>query len=246
MDAYEISFFRIALIIGVTLGCIIAYFVLSVFQYQRRQALLQRQHYLKEFLLLEQERKRIAHDLHDEVGPLVSLTQMQLGQALESEDWQVHVAKAQKQLQEAIRCMGAIAVNLIPKALEEKGLVFALEQYLEKVAEVSSLMIEADFRIDQAITPATGIHVYRMMQEIIHNTIKHAHANCLHIVMKTEQGLLYLSTKDDGCGFVAHRVNEGMGMSSIKSRVALLGGSIHCVTGPGKGTAYLLKIPLAL
>jgi signal transduction histidine kinase len=195
---------------------------------------------------LEQERKRIAHDLHDEVGPLVSLTQMQLSIALERADGPKHIDHAQKHLQEVMRRMGAIAINLTPKALEERGLVFALDQYLQTVAEASCLNIETDFRVDQHIEPSTGIHVYRMVQEIVHNTIKHAHAHRLDIMMHSEKRMLYLRTKDDGCGFAFNDVTRGTGLSSIKSRADLLGGTIKCETEPGKGTEYLLTIPIIL
>jgi len=92
-----------------------------------------------------------------------------------------------------------------------------------------------------------SIHLYRIIQEIIHNTIKHAGASELKIEIRQTGSLLVLLTYDDGNGFdysLQSRKNEGLGLRNLFSRTEMLGGSLAVESSPGKGTGFIIEIPL--
>ncbi|HWI90448.1 MAG TPA: ATP-binding protein [Flavisolibacter sp.] len=247
MDTHETSLYTTALIVFGTLGVSIIYFVVSIYRQQRYFLEQQRMYFTDDINLLERERSRTAHDLHDEIGPLVTAmrTRLQLIKPAGEKDAE-HIKKIEEYARSFLKRMREIAINLSTGSLAEKGLEFALRQMLENVQEIYAIRFRLVYRVETAIDVNSSIHLYRIVREIIHNTIKHAGASEMRIQLQERKGMLYLACSDNGSGFVAGNKNEkegGMGRSSLQSRTIVLKGSMDIQSEPGKGTQHVFKFP---
>ena len=248
MDTKEARIFIVIIITAIVLGVIIAYFVISMVRQQKRNLALQKAFILAEISAMEKERTRIAADLHDELGPLLSVIKFQVDyvNSTVSQSYS-ELAKASEQLDGLIEQIREIANNLMPSALHRKGLITALEEYIGKVESTGKLHIEFEYPADPGLREEVSIQVYRALQEIIHNCIKHAGAKKLIIHIKKEQGMVTILCRDDGKGFDYDAVSihkQGLGLSSLRNRTMMLGGKITIESKPGKGTAFLLELPI--
>ncbi len=154
--------------------------------------------------------------------------------------------KSSKQIDGVIQRFREISYNLLPNTLVRKGFVKATEEFISKLKTLHSLKIEFT-AVDFTLPPEKQLNMYRVVQEIIQNTIKHANANVLVInINKTPQSLI-LQTKDDGIGFSYNektQMAKGVGLLSLQSRAELLGGQLNVDTEPGHGTRFEIEIPL--
>lgn len=247
MDTHETSIYTTALIVFGTLGVSIIYFVVSIYRQQRYFLDQQRMYFTDDINLLEKERSRTAHDLHDEIGPLVTAmrTRLQLIKPAGEKDAE-HIKKIEEYAGSFLKRMREIAINLSTGSLAEKGLEFALRQMLENVQEIYAIRFRLVYRVETAIDVNSRIHLYRIVREIIHNTIKHAGASEMRIQLQERKGMLYLVCSDNGSGFTTENKHEkegGLGRSSLQSRTIVLKGSMQIESEPGKGTQHIFKFP---
>lgn len=247
MGTNETSVYTTALIIALLLGASIVHFVVSIYKQKRYYLEQQRQYFTDEINLLEKERSRTAHDLHDEIGPLVSAmrTVLQLLKPVDEKD-AAYIEKMEKYTGQVLTSMRRIAINLSPSALAKKGLAFALEQLLEHLQEVYTTQFLLVYEVGSTIDEDSRIHLYRIVQELLHNAVKHARAREVEIHFKERNGRLYLVCSDDGSGFAVEDKKdkgEGIGQSSLRSRTSVLKGSMRIQSEPGKGTKYVFEFP---
>ena len=235
------------LLFSLIIAVIVSYFFISIIRHHRRYMKLQREKILAEITIQENERRRIATDLHDSLGPLLSAVKLNIN----SIDVQAHdeavLAKAGKSLDEIIGSMRQISYDLLPHTLEMKGLAEAVKDFIGHMNDRKSLNIQLYVVRDVKIPKEKEIHIFRMLQEIIHNTIKHAKAHNLQIGLSQEENNLLLLTKDDGIGFDPEKVKEsstGLGIKSLESRCEILNGILSMESKPGFGTNYFIKIPI--
>lgn len=248
MDTHETTIYTAVLITAVVIGCIIFYFAISVFRYQRRHIEMQRNYFLNEVTILEKERTRIARDLHDEIGPLLSLTKIQLNTLPPLlEKTQIQVLKAESNLETIIERLGQIARNLTPSSLMKKGLHFALQDYLANFDDIIPMKLELRYQVHQDLPLSLTIHLFRIVQEVVHNSIKHSGGSALLVQLKQKGHTLYIFCKDNGSGFNKGEENQketGLGLNSIQNRTRMLGGKMKCHSTPASGTEYFFEIPL--
>lgn len=248
MDSYETSIYTAVLITAVVLWSSIAYFAVSVFRQHKNSLKMQRLVFSDEINLLEKERRRISNDLHDDIGPLLSTIKTYLEQMHPVTEKEAgHLDKAEELLSRLMKRMGQIAINLTPKPLIKKGLAFTLDQFFKDLSEVYPIRFLFRYEVDGVIEADKSIHLYRIVQEVSHNVLKHANASELHIHFKQRKDIVYLYCKDDGVGFSIEEMNEkrpGLGLSSLQSRTALLDGKMQMHSAPGKGTEYFFEFPL--
>ncbi|TDX00023.1 sensor histidine kinase [Dinghuibacter silviterrae] len=236
------------LLTGCLVGVILLFFVVSIIRYHRRYVRLQRDRILAEVTILENERKRIAGDLHDSLGPLLSTVKLNMG-SIETEnvfERQV-LEKSGKYIDEIISNMREISYNLLPISLERKGLLEAVKEFIGHLNGTAPVRIQLHCWKEIAIPKEKEIHVFRMVQEIVHNTIKHSGARHLHIGISHESNRLLVMTKDDGHGFDAQKAREtsgGLGLRSLESRAEILRGTLSIESKPQEGTRYYIEIPL--
>jgi two-component system, NarL family, sensor kinase len=247
MDPQEKLLFNAILITAAVIGTIILFFIISIIRQQRRNLELHRLNILAEITTLEKERTRIAADLHDELGPLLSAIKFKINSVdtVDADD-QYQLERASSHLDDLITRLREIAANLMPNTLIRKGLIAALHQFVDNVAR-SSLQIKLNYPPLPDINQEKSINLYRMVQEITHNTIKHAKATHLVIDLSLKGNTLILKTEDNGVGFdYSNRAKEstGFGLRNLKSRAEIMGGNFAVESKPGKGTSYQFEIPL--
>jgi signal transduction histidine kinase len=199
----------------------------------------------------ESERRRIAAELHDGVGQMMSAARMNLS-SLES-DWKDLTVERRLQLErvsslvdESCREVRSVSHNMMPNALLKRGLAAAIRDFLDKidhrVLKVNLHTEGLDKRLDQ--TAETMI--YRIIQEAVNNVIKHSGANQLDIALMAEDDHLSVSIEDNGHGFDTSALSavEGIGMKNMLSRVQFLKGSLDLNSQPGRGTLVAIHVPL--
>ncbi len=196
----------------------------------------------------EQERKRVAMELHDNLGVLLSVTKMQFTAIRDkSPDNKALINKATKFLEQASSDIRKISHNLMPGLLTKLGLFEALEDFFETLNEANDI----DARIEvvgpiERLPENTEIMIYRMVQEMVNNTIKHAKADKIDLTFIIHPDEIDISYYDNGKGFDVKEIlsQKTMGIQSIHSRVKFLDGIIKIDSSPGNGTVYRICIPL--
>lgn len=249
MNPQEKNFFNAVLLVVFFTSVVIIYFIISLIKYHRRYIKLQKERIFAEITIQENERKRIATDLHDSLGPLLSAVKLNINsiEMLHPEDKEV-IAKSGKYLDEIIGSMRQISYNLLPNTLERKGLTEAIKEFIAQINQKNVVNIQFVVIKDFKVPKEKEIHLFRMIQEIMHNTIKHANAKNLQIALSEEDGYLLLLTKDDGKGFDIDKEKanvKGLGLKSLESRAEILNGIISMESKPGLGTNYFIKIPIS-
>ena len=141
-----------------------------------------------------------------------------------------------------------LIAELRPAALDEIGLVPAIETLAERISAVEELAVETNIDLaleePQRLPPDVESTVYRMVQEALTNATKHAGAHLLRVDLLARDGLLEVSVTDDGCGFDPERVTGGFGLTGMRERVALVGGSLRIQSASRQGTTVTASIPV--
>jgi signal transduction histidine kinase len=198
----------------------------------------------------EEERKRIARDLHDGLGSLLASVRQKIksiqGQIDSLSEMNVP-AEAEKLIGKAYDEVRRISHDMMPASLVSLGLVDAVEDLVADLRSTGALRIHFDHEGSFADLPdKIKINVYRLIQEISANALKHAEANVLTIAIESTSRTLDLSLTDDGKGFDFNEATQhgGLGMKNIESRVKYLEGELVIDSKPGKGTAIHIAIPI--
>lgn len=223
---------------------IIIFFAYIVLRKQKQFSRIQRKATLSEMLLLEKERTRISRDLHDETGSLLQSIKINIKMVMDhSANATTHLKTAGIQIDQAIDGLSDITRNLTPRTLDQKGFRIAMEDYLYPFIVKGEPLVEFEYRLKEEPVTETALQMYRIIQEMVQNTIKHARCNRMLILIAENEKYLFITCKDDGCGFDPAAVHKGLGLHHLKNRTALLGGKLRFKSTPEKGTEYYLKIP---
>jgi two-component system, NarL family, sensor kinase len=239
--------FNVVYIASIIVATVIIFFVISIVLQQRKVSKWQQARIAAEINTLESERKRIAGDLHDELGPMLSAIKLQINH-LEPNDESETAAleKSSVQIDTIMQRFREISYDLLPNTLVRKGFIKATKEVVGKLESLNPLKIV--FETDDFSLAATNeVNLYRIVQEIIQNTIKHSRATCLNIRIQKKGKSILLHTKDDGIGFNYSEKSlqsKGIGLLSLQSRAQLLGGQLIVDTHPGAGTSFQLEIPI--
>ena len=238
----------ITILVSLIIAIIIIYFFVSIIRYHRRYMKLQREKIFAEITIRENERKRIANDLHDSLGPLLSAVKLNISNVdVGVPADRVILDKTAVYLDEIISSMRRISHDLLPSTLERKGLLEAVREFIQQVNNKQSVNIQLYIVKEIQVPKDKEIHIFRMLQEIVHNTIKHAQAKNLQIGFSEENGHLLCLTKDDGKGFDREKAltaSQGLGLRSLESRCEILNGILTLESSPDAGTNYFIKIPV--
>jgi signal transduction histidine kinase len=144
--------------------------------------------------------------------------------------------------------MRAISFDLMPGSLRVKGLTTAVHEFANYTSKKDSLFIHVDIPEEELVhDEQKAIHLYRIVQEIIQNTLKHAKATQLYIELKKERNRLILVSEDNGIGFnydAELKESFGFGLRSLLNRTTLLNGNLDIQSKIGSGTIYVIEIPL--
>ncbi len=200
----------------------------------------------------EQERKRIAADLHDRLGSMLSTVKLyfnsveqQIDNLIEQNREQYH--KATSLLDEACDEVRKISHNLVSGELVKFGLVSALNQLRDTILETGMLKMEVlAFGMDKRLDSATEISLYRVIQELMNNILKHSKADKVTIQLNKVDHNLNIVVEDNGTGFdvAAALEKDGMGLRNTETRVKKLQGTIDFDSAKGRGTTTIIDIPV--
>jgi|GEM_PF-1793113 len=191
----------------------------------------------------EKERKRIARELHDGLGQLLSTARITIA-SLDSEV-NPRVENSVKIIDMAVKEVRNISHNMMPNALVNVGLEAALKDIICKVDESGSVSGFYQSSISPNLEESTAISVYRVVQELVNNTLKYAEATEIKLEISGNEEWVSLSLSDNGKGFDTSKTlySNGIGWNNIYSRVDLLGGKISVRSSPGQGTFVSISIP---
>ncbi len=145
----------------------------------------------------------------------------------------------------ALQDVRRLAVELRPKALDDFGLVPALERLGQMVQEQTEMSVEVQERLGGERLPAdVETAFYRIVQEALTNVVKHARAGTVSILLTHRDGSAAAVVEDDGQGFDPSAEHEGLGLLGIRERLGLLDGRLRIESSPGKGTTRVAEVPL--
>lgn len=199
----------------------------------------------------EKERKRIASDLHDGVGQMMSAAKMNLS-GFESrlkfanEEEKIAFEKIILLVDESCKEVRHVSHNMMPNALLKSGLSSAVKEFIEKidgtVLKVNLYSEGLNDRLDRNVETV----LYRVIQECVNNVIKHSGANMLDISLIKDKDGIAATIEDNGRGFDLNRKEKinGIGLKNIKTRIEYLKGTVDFDTSPGKGTLVAIHVPL--
>ena len=195
----------------------------------------------------EKERKRIASDLHDGMGPLLSAAKLYFQAYIDAKD---SISKSEIELKMknimdiAITDMSRISHNISPQILENYGLIAALENFISEISD--NIKFDLNLKKVNRFDLNNELTVYRTISELINNTIKHAKASVISINIFVSENMLNLFYEDNGTGFPVEekiRAKQGMGLKNIENRINSLEGNITFESKQGKGMKAFIKIP---
>ena len=187
----------------------------------------------------EQERHRIAQDLHDSMGGMLASIRMQLSKNTSPEIDQRQTIV--RQLDHAIVEMRRISRNLMPETLKNLGLEVALRELCESMANKNLQVQFEAYNLSRNIPFNIELALYRVAQECISNTLKHAHAKLLIVQISQDRDRLTLTIEDDGQGFQKDMITYGLGIRNIENRINLIKGVQEITTSPGEGTTINIE-----
>lgn len=194
----------------------------------------------------EEERKRIAKELHDGLGVLLSSAKMHFTSIRDkSPEASTMIDKATNLLEQATGDVRRISHNMMPGLLTKFGFFEAVEEIFEQVDEMNGMHTEVIISGEQTrLSENTEIMLYRIIQEMVNNSLKHAGASHLKLNISLDNKRLSIQYSDDGKGFdFEEKIKlRSMGLTGIQSRVKFLGGELNASTGEGKGLIYSFEI----
>lgn len=202
----------------------------------------------------EKERNRIAGNLHDGIGSIISAAKMNFSTLHTLESDKAVFDKSMNLLNDAAFELRTTAHNLMPQILLQEGLVVATRDYCERVSNNQSLTIE--YQAYGNFVPqekTVELFVYRIIQELVNNIIKHSGADHGLVQLSMSNELLAISVEDNGKGMLPDTItgNKGTGLNNLAAKVGMLNGQLTIESAPGKGTQVyiefdLYKIPISI
>ncbi len=198
----------------------------------------------------ERERKRIASDLHDGVGQLMTAAWLNM-QAINEKtkntdkDTAELLDKAMHLVDESCKEVRAVSHNMMPNALLKKGLINAVREFLQQINVKSTKINLQTENLEHPLPSNVEMVLYRVIQESVNNVIKHAEATSLDISINQDETGIDVMIEDNGKGFNFSEANkkDGIGLQNIKSRIEYLKGTVEWNTAENKGTLVAIHIP---
>lgn len=199
----------------------------------------------------EKERLRFAKDLHDGIGSLLSSINIYINMLYANpsdigED-KKYLTVIKELIDEAIQTAKEVANDIRPNVLSNFGLVESIKSFCEKLDALDKMTVNFDSsEFENKIDNNIELILYRVTNELINNTIKHANASNINIVLKTDQNDIYLYYSDNGKGFdldeALYHKEDSMGLKNIISRINSIKGKCNIASKPGKGTKISIQI----
>ena len=219
---------------------------------EKTKELNQKQYEVKRALLMgeEQERKRIATELHDGMGSMLSTLKLnaetiELDQKQLSEKERIAYRKVIDLIDKACVELRNISHNMIPTGMEQFGLIQSLHSIIKNINNSGKTIFNLDtYNLNERFNRELELSLYRIALELINNIIKHSYARNATIQLIKNEDNITLMVEDDGIGFDVNTIVEGMGLHNIKSRVDVFNGKFTIDTQPDRGSTFIIEIPI--
>ena len=195
---------------------------------------------------IEEERARIAREVHDELGSALTAIRFELSGLRSTAQVDEWVSRGVRRVDAAIRATRRICSDLRPSLLDHLGLWAALEWLVEDTAVRSGIECKVELEQGSDLEEPSRMNVFRIVQEAVTNTARHAKASSLRLSARSEAGELEIEVVDDGCGIRASELArpDAFGIAGMQERARACGGRI-VIEPAEKGTRVLLRVPLA-
>ena len=223
----------------------------SLASLQEERVALLREQFAQVTAVQEEERKRIARELHDGLVPVLASLSIRLhtiAKRLDREQYPIsgEIKELAEQAQASSRDIRRLIHDLRPVALDELGLVPALRQHLTDCEHEHGLAIDLIVDNEQRLAGPIETALFRIVQEAVNNVVRHAQAQHLSVRLTRGQDQVTLQVVDDGQGFETQLPRSGkhIGLWSMRERVEQLGGQFEVLSAPGQGTIVRAGIPL--
>jgi two-component system, NarL family, sensor histidine kinase UhpB len=193
----------------------------------------------------EEERARVARDLHDQVNQSLTgvLLRLEAARAAAPPGLQAEIAETRQLAHQAMDELLAVARQLRPTALDDLGLKAAIGGQIEQLERRG---VETGFTCEGdpgGLDPDTQLVIYRVSQEALGNAIRHSGAGRIEVTLKRDDDRMVLEVIDDGSGFTFAESNTGLGLGGMRERALLAGGDLEIESRPGRGTMVRLAVP---
>ncbi|MCF2494132.1 ATP-binding protein [Dyadobacter chenhuakuii] len=193
----------------------------------------------------ERERTRLARDLHDGLGGLLSSIKIELSQLSDKQHvpMKVGIHKTLSHLDEAVNELRRIARSLMPEILMKYGLAEATKEFCKNLKETGANLVCQVFNYKDSMPREKQIVIYRIIQELVNNALKHAQASQILVIIQQSGDTLFVTVEDDGKSFDINKTNTkaGSGLSNIKARADFLNARFEIQSAPQKGTTVTVE-----
>ena len=185
---------------------------------------------------------KISEEIHDNIGQKLSLVRLQLN-ALQSAQLEEKIAVTDALLETAISELRSLSHNLNSNYIRDVGLEEALRQLLQYIERTGLCKVEFQPDNEWKLDEERSVVLYRIIQELIQNTIKHAHASLISLAMFAEGKQLFIKLKDNGCGFDTSLTGKGIGLENVFSRARIIEANVQISSSPNSGTTISIQLP---
>ena len=197
----------------------------------------------------EAERSRIARDLHDGLGQMMSATKLNLSawarqNQFNSEEQELAFSNIVSLVDSSYNEIRSVSHNMMPNALLKNSLAAAVRDFVNQMDQRSIKVNLYAEGLENRLDSNTETVLYRVIQECVNNVIKHSGANTLDISLIRDAHAITATVEDNGRGFVSGKTGDGIGLKNIRTRMAFLKGTVDFSSQPGQGTLVALYVPL--
>ena len=206
----------------------------------------------REEAVREEERARLAREIHDELGQSLTVLKLDLSW-LRSKTPREQKAERQKlnvmmsHVDKTIDRVRRIASALRPSILDDLGLAAAIEWQLSEYQERAGIRCHFESNTEKLdVKPEISAAIFRVVQEAMTNVVRHAKASNVHVGMTSNGGILTMAIRDNGKGITAQQMSDlrSLGIAGMKERITRIGGQFNIKSRPGKGTRVEIEVPL--
>jgi signal transduction histidine kinase len=202
----------------------------------------------------EEERARIARELHDDISQRLAVVGVRLGNLTQSPrgsatDFEQEIGDVYQQVADLASDIQALSHGLHPPKLELLGLKAAVAGFCEEVSNRHGVTIDVHVEnIPKALPSEISLCLYRVLQEALQNVVKHGGSRCAQVSLHGQSNSINLTVKDSGAGFDSHEAmrGPGLGLTSMKERLKIIGGQLSIHSQRGHGTMIHAVAPLVL
>lgn len=194
------------------------------------------------FAAAEEERRRVARELHDEVGQTLTAVMLELDSAARRPGDPAGLAAARESVRKTLEEVRAIARGLRPHALDDLGLASALRALAIDASRGGAVKVERAIESVPALSQEQELAIYRVAQEAMTNALRHAGARTIVLALVADGPQVVLRVSDDGRGFALESAGDGLGLRMMRERAVLAGGVVSVDSGPERGTEVVLRM----